>query len=342
MKSHDEIVKIARDVLGLADEDDGELISFEGRGSDRSYHRFVWNKGASVMIGSYDPCRVENTYYADIALTLARNGISVPRILHHDRMACLVFMQDLGDVDLWSLRNESWNVRRKMYEKTLRLVRKLHACSDEAFLSGRTALMDAFGPGLYRWERDYFRENFVTGLCRLPLEPPFAEALEEELQGLAERLASQNPTLVHRDLQSQNVMIHDGEPFLIDFQGMRFGNCLYDLGSLLCDPYVRFSAEERHQLLSFYYGLTSSEPDWNEFLKAFWEASAQRLMQALGAYGFLGIRKGLKSYLAHVPSGLRNLCVAAENAGSLPLLLEISVQCERTISAGVSSSTRVL
>ena len=281
-------------------------------------------------------CRVENTYYADIALTLPATAYRSPGYCittgWHASFSCRIWA-----TSILVLRNESWNVRRKMYENSPSC-EEAPCVFDEAFLSGRTALWMptrtlSLGEGLLQRELSPGSAGFRSNLL--------LQSWKKNCRDWLKRLASQNPTLVHRDLQSQNVMIHDGEPFLIDFQGMRFGNWLYDLGSLLCDPYVRFSAEERHQLLSFYYGLTSSEPDWNEFLKAFWEASAQRLMQALGAYGFLGIRKGLKSYLAHVPSGLRNLCVAAENAGSLPLLLEISMQCERTISAGVSSSTRV-
>jgi len=138
---------------------------------------------------------------------------------------------------------------------------------------------------------------------------------------------------VHRDLQSQNVMLWQDEPYLIDFQGMRFGSRFYDLGSLLCDPYVTFSPAERGELLLFYYRLSDEELDWKSFQNAFWEASAQRLMQALGAYGFLGLAKGLKNYLTHVPAGLRNLRAAAENAESLPHLLDICTRCQRAYSA---------
>ncbi len=62
--------------------------------------------------------------------------------------------------------------------------------------------------------------------------------------------------LVHRDLQSQNVMIVNGEPVFIDFQGMRLGSPFYDLGSLLYDPYVEIGEAERVALLKYYYDLT--------------------------------------------------------------------------------------
>ena len=109
--------------------------------------------------------------------------------------------------------------------------------------------------------------------------------LEVELSGLAERLEGTRRSLVHRDLQSQNVMIRNGEPFLIDFQGMRFGSPFYDLGSLLCDPYVEFSSGELDELLSFYYRL------------ARWDLGSDRLPNL-----FLG---GLCSAPHAGPRGLR-------------------------------------
>jgi hypothetical protein len=189
--------------------------------------------------------------------------------------------------------------------------------------------MEGFGPVLYHWEREYFRDHFVKGVCEIELEPSLGQELEKELSALAERLTGTIRSLVHRDLQSQNVMIHDGEPFLIDFQGMRIGCPFYDLGSLLNDPYVDFSEDEINELLSFYYVLSNWDLDWEVFQDYFWEASAQRLMQALGAYGFLGLTKGLDAFLAHIPAGLRNLFRAASRAPSLPRLRELALMCQK-------------
>jgi hypothetical protein len=126
-------------------------------------------------------------------------------------------------------------------------------------------------------------------------------------------------------------MIRERQPFLIDFQGMRFGSPFYDLGSLLCDPYVSFSDSEREELLYFYYKLGTRDLDWTSFRKTFWEASAQRLMQALGAYGFLGLKKGIKTFLDYIPHGLHNLRHAASQVASLPCLLELTRECQRVL-----------
>ncbi|OPY03286.1 MAG: Phosphotransferase enzyme family protein [Syntrophorhabdus sp. PtaB.Bin184] len=192
--------------------------------------------------------------------------------------------------------------------------------------------MEGFGPELYRFEQDYFLENFVRNHCDMVLDTAFESRLMSELSRLTDDLCSPQRCLVHRDLQSQNVMVPGSEPYFIDFQGMRFGNPFYDLGSLLCDPYVFLTPGEREELLSFYYVLSPQELDWDTFRRSFWSASVQRLMQALGAYGFLGRTRGLTSFLGHIPAGLSNLSMAASHVPSLSNLRHLITEC--TVALG--------
>ena len=366
------MIVFAREALGLSESASLTLSLMEGRGSDRTFFRLKWsptasdsdfppndhagrhpghtmaesaaakgrgldlpgwNRKDSAILIHYDPKRVENTYYADIAVFLHNIHVPVPRLIRHDPARCLILMEDLGDTDLCSLRETSWRNRKVLYQKTLAIVHRLHSFPEEDFPSGRVKLMEGFGHDLYRWERDYFKDHFVMNVCGIDLEPSFSRKLEDELFSLAERLCATKRSLIHRDLQSQNVMIREGEPFLIDFQGMRFGSPFYDLGSLLCDPYVNFSTDEREELLSFYFGLSKWEIDWDTFQAIFWEASVQRLMQALGAFGFLGLRKRLKAYLEHIPAGLRNLLLAASKVSSLTQLQKLCEKCQKAIEA---------
>ena len=104
-------------------------------------------------------------------------------------------------------------------------------------------------------------------------------------------------------------MVREGRVAFIDFQGMRAGLAGYDVASLLYDPYIEMSEAERAELSDFYFeaaGLSDRE-GWEEELRA---CARQRLMQALGAYGFLGRVKGKTSFLGHIP-------VAAERLAAL-------------------------
>ena len=341
---YEDLIQFAREAFGLSESVSIELYPLEGRGSDRTFSRLKWKNKDSAILIHYDLTREENTYYANIAVFLHDINVPVPRLIRHDPTRRLILIEDLGDTDLWSFREIPWSIRKLFYQKTLAIVHRLHSFPEKNFHPGRVKLMEDFGPDLYRWEQDYFRNYFVRDVCGIEFEPSLEREIEAELFILAEQLSGPVRCLVHRDLQSQNVMIRDGEPFLIDFQGMRFGNPLYDLGSLLCDPYVNFSNDVREELLSFYYGLWAPnggilsnvegskwDLDWAIFRNTFWAASAQRLMQALGAYGFLGLKKGLKAYLRHIPSGLRNLHLAASQVSSLPHLQELCSECERVI-----------
>jgi len=295
-------------------------------GSERDIHRVSARAGRFILV-DYNPARRENAFYAAIAEFLRGIGVPVPRILAHDRDRCFILMEDLGEKDLYSLKDAGRQERKALYRKTLEAIRKLHAFPVDSFPINDVPLMEPFGPDLYRWERTYFLENCVRNACGIELEQPASEKLEEELVALAGELMGAGRSLVHRDFQSRNVMIRNDEPVLIDFQGMRFGTLFYDLGSLLCDPYVELADEERLDLLAYYYGLSKSGMDWKVFQKMFWNASAQRLMQSLGAYGFLALRKNLGVFLEHIPTGLEHLIHAAQQSGSLPRLEDLLNRC---------------
>jgi N-acetylmuramate 1-kinase len=331
MTLQDQMTAFAKGALGLSGSVAVTLSPLGGRGSDRRFFRLTWNGERSAILIHYDRVRAENAYYADIAAFLGHIGVPVPRFVGHSPDDCLMVMEDLGDQDLWSLRSTAWERRERLYQKTLAVAQRLHGFPAKDFPAEQVRLMEAFGPHLYRWERDYFRDHFVKAVCGIDLAPAPGRALEGELAVLAERLHGTRQTLVHRDLQSQNVMIRNGEPFLIDFQGMRLGNPFYDLASLLNDSYVNLSGDELKALLRFSHGLSQQGPDWPAFQKAFWEASVQRLMQALGAYGFLGLTKGMKGFLDHIPAGLQNLLRALNETQSLPHLRQLAAQCREAL-----------
>jgi aminoglycoside/choline kinase family phosphotransferase/choline kinase len=320
-----------RRTLGLAAGKRVEMTPIGKGGSDRAYFRIAPAGRTPVILMRYGRIYEENDGYAAVAFFLRGIGVTVPAIYGHDAERRLILMEDLGDRDLYALRDAPWAVRRGLYEKTLALAVKMHAFPPDRLPAG-LRLMPGFDASLYLWERDYFRENCVRNVCRIGLGAAEDEALEAELAALAERLIETPLSLVHRDLQSQNVMIRDGEPILIDFQGMRPGSFFYDLGSLLCDPYIAFSEEERGQLLRFYHGISGSPYPWEAFRELFLPASAQRLMQALGAYGFLGLKRGKPRFLAHIHPALENLVAVTEEAGRLPRLHALARRCRDALT----------
>src|SRR5213075_490969 len=205
--------------------------------------------------------------------------------------------------------HESWLVRRAFYESALDEIIKLHSLPESVCVEMKDHLPAEFNAALYRWEQRYFFNNCLGRYFTVSESKRKELAALPGLREIAKRLASLPRVLVHRDFQSQNIIIQNRQAKLIDFQGMRPGLAEYDLASLLFDPYVDLSGAERSELISDYRqkqtdnGRTTDQQLDNTLQLC----AMQRLMQALGAYGFLGLVKGNKTFLDHIPAALASL-----------------------------------
>jgi N-acetylmuramate 1-kinase len=323
-----EIQKFLTEHLGKAD---FKLEPIKKGGSDREFFRVSLPHGDSFVFMHYGDEVAENAHWTGINNFIASLKINVPRIITQDVSKHFILIEDLGEVDLWSLRFEPWEGRRDYYFQILTQIYRLHSF-DLKSLPANVELSESYGPRLYKWEHDYFLENLVWEVCKIKLSSADAAKLNKELDALSERLQKIEPSLIHRDFQSQNIMIKNGQPVLIDFQGMRQGCLFYDLGSLICDPYVMFEDGERSELINFYYELINPPYSRDEFVNNFWMGSVQRVLQALGAYGFLGLKKHKPAFLHHIANGLENLLMAAENADGLESLSDLATECETILA----------
>ena len=291
------------------EEEQVEITPIEKGGSDRRFYRVRSSPDHTLILVKYNLERAENCLYVRVAEFLAEHEIRGPKIYFHDPEEGLIWIEDLGEMDLWSFRNESWDVRRAHYESALEEIAKLHSLPYTAADGIRRDLPVAFDAALYRWEQQYFFENCLGR--HFQLETPLLAELAElpALPAIAERLAGLPRVLVHRDFQSQNIVMRDGLAFLIDFQGMRPGLSKYDLASLLYDPYVELSQGEREELFEIYriHREAHGTPLRSDDADIFRLCAMQRLMQALGAYGYLGLVKGNRAFLAHIPAALVSL-----------------------------------
>ncbi|PWT82537.1 MAG: hypothetical protein C5B58_08080 [Acidobacteria bacterium] len=261
------------------------------------------------MLVKYNLEREENRHYVQIAKFLDAHGIRVPKIYFHDAAEGLIWIEDLGERDLYSYRRESWLVRRAFYESALDEIIKLHSLPESACLKIRDDLPVEFNADLYRWEQRYFFKNCLGRYFKISESKLKELGALAALREVAEKLASLPRFLVHRDFQSQNIIVRNGQAYLIDFQGMRPGLAEYDLASLLFDPYVELSGEERSASVAYYRQRQAENGRRvnGQFDSTLQLCAMQRLMQALGAYAFLGLIRGHESFLQYIPRAVRSL-----------------------------------
>src|SRR5256885_3297589 len=295
--------------------DEVKISPIEKGGSDRKFYRGRCSSEQSLILVKYNLEREENRHYVEIGQFLETHGIHAPRIYYHDVDEGLIWLEDLGERDLFGYRDESWLVRRAFYESALDEVRKLHQLPEAVCIEMNQHLPAEFNAALYLWEQNYFFENCLGRYFKI--EPGTIDkfAALPALRDIAEKLAELPRVLVHRDFQSQNILLRNGQAYLIDFQGMRPGLAQYDLASLLYDPYVDLSEPERDELLAHYRGKNPTP----EFLETLQLCAMQRLMQALGAYGFLGLVRGYEHFLQHIPKAISSLRETVANIPGLEL-----------------------
>src|SRR5437667_1400264 len=278
-------------------------------GSDRKFYRIRCSPDQSLILGNYNPEREEHRHYVQIANFLDEHGIRVPRIYFHDPTEGLIWIEDLGESDLYSYRHDSWLVRRAFYESALDQIATLHALRESVCVEMKEHLPAEFNAALYVWEQNYFFENCLGRYFGVDNVKLGSLATLPALNQIAEDLARLPRVLVHRDFQSQNIIMRNSLAYLIDFQGMRPGRAEYDLASLLYDPYVDLTEVERAKLIAYYREeqIKNGTTVNGEFDSKLRLCAMQRLMQALGAYGFLGLVKGHKHFLKHVPPAMASL-----------------------------------
>jgi aminoglycoside/choline kinase family phosphotransferase len=286
-----------------------KITPIEKGGSDRKFYRVRCSPEQTIILVKYNLEREENRHYVEIAEFLAEHRIRAPKIYFHDPAEGLIWIEDLGKNDLWGYREENWLVRRAFYDSALDEIVKLHCLPQEAGHAIQKNLPVAFDAALYRWEQQYFFENCLGRYFGVEEKKLSELTALPALHEIAERLGNRPRVLVHRDFQSQNLIIRNAQAHLIDFQGMRPGLAEYDLASLLFDPYVTLSRAECEELLAAYEEKRNAvlQPVSAGLREIFRLCGIQRLMQALGAYGFLGLVKGNKAFLNHIPAAMTSL-----------------------------------
>lgn len=249
--------------------------------------------------------REDNAQFIPVGKFLRQAKFRVPEIIYEKPRYRVALVEDLGDTDLFSLKEQPFEDRLPLYKSALEQVDRLFYAKPAKDFH----LMPPFDAGLYRWEQQYFFEYLVEDFLGMD-----ASGLRENpaFNEMAERLGAGARHLVHRDFQSQNLLIKDNKIWMIDFQGLRRGRQEYDLASLIFDPYLNHTAAERESLLDIWEEISDERPESRLFL----QCAAQRLMQALGAYGNILKNRGDEWYRPHIATAAALL---AEVTSGTPL-----------------------
>jgi aminoglycoside/choline kinase family phosphotransferase len=305
-----------------------EPVQGELGGSGRKIIR-LGAKSASA-IGILYHVREENLAFLEFSRHFHRHGLPVPEIYGEALEQGAYLEEDLGDTTLFgalSAQRQGENIAPEVVEAYRKVIATLPRFQVEA---GRDLNYKvcyprgSFDRQSIAWDLNYFKYYFL----RLAGIPFSEQALEDDFSRLTKFLLSaERSYFLYRDFQSRNIMLRDGQPYFLDYQGGRKGALQYDVASLLYDAKADLPPELRQQLLDHYLDALAAHVDMKreQFLHHYYAYVYIRIMQALGAYGFRGFYERKVHFLQSVPYALKNLRWLLHNVTlpvELPTLME--------------------
>ena len=298
------------------------------QGSNRIYTRETDETGKTIIrvVGTN---RDENRAFIYMSRHFSQLGLPVPKVLWVSEDEMSYTQEDLGDTLLFDAikhGRETGNfneTERTLLERTLRALAHIQIEGARDFDWSKCFPIPAMDERSIRWDLNYFKYCFLKGTKIEFSEPKLEDDFDKLVFNLLARESSglstfdfQLSSFLYRDFQSRNVMIKDGKPYFIDFQGGRKGPTQYDVASFLWQAKANIPASLREELIDAYldelekieisthHSPITNRDSWKESLKHF---VLLRTLQVLGAYGYRGYFERKPHFLESIPNALINL-----------------------------------
>ena len=298
-------------------------------GSPREYYRITGTE--STAIGAINLDREENEAFIEFSKHFHASGLAVPEIYLVDLDNHAYLQEDLGDITLFdhlfSVRDNGDfpETLTELYKEVLTELQKFQIARAKNFDYSVCYPRASFDRQSMQWDLSYFKYYFLK-LAGIPFNE---QLLENDYNTLIEYLLAQDTNyFLYRDFQSTNVMLHDGKPCFIDYQGGRKGALQYDVASLLYDSKADIPPGVREELLEHYIASLANYPsvDAEKFRESYYAYVLIRIMQAMGAYGFRGFYEKKTHFLRSIPYALNDLNWILNNVKfsiEIPTLLKV-------------------
>ena len=304
-----------------ADEKAQKIYQLPSSGSYREYYRIQGNK--QTALGVFNRDHKETRAFIEFAHHFRSIGLNVPRIYADDAKNNIYLIEDLGDLTLYSYLVNNYkngifpDKLIDMYKKVIAYLPRFQILADKGLNYSFCYPRSKFDKRSMLWDLNYFKYYFLK-LAKVSFNE---EELENDFQTFCDFLLQADcDYFLYRDFQSRNILLVDGEPYFIDFQGGRKGALQYDIASLLYDAKADIPQHLRDEFLDEYIRqvsryLTIDEKSFREF---YWGYVLIRIMQAMGSYGFRGFYEKKEHFLKSIPYAVAYLRFILNNV-TLPI-----------------------
>ena len=301
------------------------------QGSNRVYTRE--QDGDRTIIRVQGTNLDENRAFIYMARHFHALGLPVPELywVSDDEMSYT--QEDLGDTVLFDAIRHGRETgdflpeERTLLERAMRALAHIQVTGAQDFDWSVCFSVPAMDERSVRWDLNYFKYCFLKGTQMEFSEPKLEDDFDKMVENLLSHqtgTSSSVSTFLYRDFQSRNVMIRDGQPYFIDFQGGRRGPTQYDVASFLWQAKANIPQPLREELIDAYLDELGKilNHKFEILNKDAWKAALPhfvlfRTLQVLGAYGYRGYFERKPHFLESIPNAIKNLRELFDRCGEL-------------------------
>ena len=285
------------------------IVSLAGDASTRRFHRVYLESGGTRIVMDYGTRFEGETDDVRLARIFERAALPVARVLDVLPEAGALLLEDLGDTTLEIALADAdagrGRARPELYRAAVGLAADVARRGTEALSRSERSDGPSLDEDRFRFEMQFFLDHYVVGFLK---QPPTTASLGELLFELAGRVATHPRVMCHRDYHSRNLMVlPDDTLAMVDIQDARWGPDTYDLASLLRDAYVDLEEREVAEYLDLYRTHRGHDESRSAFVSRFHATAAQRMIKALGTFGYQVSRLGRDRYRDAIPRTLERL-----------------------------------
>ena len=283
------------------------IVPLTGDASDRRYFRILFPDAPSIVLSLHAASfEFDKLPFVNVARLLAEMPVPIPTVLGHADDLGVLALTDLGDVTLQAHLGAATPAEHAaLYRQSVALIATLQKRGAELQSDRYIPYQIAFDVEKLTWEMDFFIKHFLEAYRGVVLADDARAALRTEFATLVNTLAAEPRVLCHRDYHSRNLMLHDGQLYIIDFQDARMGPDTYDLVSLLRDSYVDLPEQTVAELIAYFLALKGQSGHEREFRARFDPMALQRNLTALGTFGYQTTARRNPVYIQYIPRTLR-------------------------------------
>ena len=293
------------------------VVRLTGDGSNRAYYRV---SGVESVMAAVGTSVEENRAFVALSKAFSAAGVNAPDVIAVSDDELCYLQEDLGDVTLYgslAAARENGAFGADDVKCLCRVVAELPKIQfgvSQNFDFSLCYPVSDFNERTVMWDLNYFKYCFLKGVG-----VEFNEnCLEDEFVKLTAMLLSDNDNVfLYRDFQSRNVMLKDGKPYFIDFQGGRRGPIYYDIASFVGQARAKYTPETVNAMLDSYIDALAAykSVDRSHFMSMLRLFRVFRLLQNLGAYGYRGLFERKKAFVESIPAALEQLLQLLEEVG---------------------------